>query len=566
MPAQIFNSVSELAQESFAGELVYWLSSGKLNKPHYLRNDYEIPSRYLHCNDGSDSEAPATYDTSITKKSECYPMNSSSTDEKMPQPIIVTWDSEDDKHHPRNWRLSKKAIVSFIMGICTQTLYMGAAIYTPGQSAMLEHFGTTTTKLALGVTLFIWGYGISSLWVAPMSENPIFGGRLYVYVASHFLFIIFQIPTALTNHVAPFAVLRLLAGCMAAPCLNTGAATYADLFAFPQLAYAIIIWGAAAISGPFIGPILGASMFVARGWRMIFWFLAILAGFIFIFLVLLFPETNEQALLMKKARYLRKRLNNPNIVSEWEILGKNQKTSHVLKHIFWRPLELTIKEPVLALLDIHLALVYFLFYLFFESFPLVFDETYHWTTITQTCAYLAMVVGIVITAGPYGLLLHKKLVQPIKNDTKANPIAIFSSVAILASLLIPVGMLIFGWTSSPRIHWIVPLIGLTIWGSGCWVIFQAYLSLIGSIYPPSRVASAYASNGIARAMLGGAAPLFGRALFHNISIDDFPIGWGSTILGIIALALLGLPIYLLIKGNELRNRAYAKYGGGDPDA
>lgn len=35
-------------------------------------------------------------------------------------------------------------------------------------------------------------------------------------------------------------------------------------------------------------------------------------------------------------------------------------------------------------------------------------------------------------------------------------------LALVAAVLLPSGMFIYAWTAKPSIHWIIPLIGLTV--------------------------------------------------------------------------------------------------------
>lgn len=48
-----------------------------------------------------------------------------------------------------------------------------------------------------------------------------------------------------------------------------------------------------------------------------------------------------------------------------------------------------------------------------------------------------------------------------KYVTKKGPEARLC-LALVAAVLLPTGMLIYAWTARPSIHWIVPLIGLTV--------------------------------------------------------------------------------------------------------
>lgn len=560
----ILYSIKSLLRDSFGGEIVYRISGRRFCKPEFEKNSYVIPKKYLvkvSPSNGSIGESSAKSESTDEKEtSEKQIQANNSTSNPDERYIMVDWDGPDDLANPYNWPVFKKTIVAIVMALITASLYMGSALFTPAEAQLVVHFDTSVTKVTLGLSLFVWGYGLASLWFSPMSESPFFGGRNYIYLFCQFFFAILQIPTALSNHIAPFAVLRLLAGFMAAPPLSTGGATFNDIFRFPHVVYALIIWSVGGIMGPCIGPLIGGALVQHNSWRWAFWYLLIQASAVLGLMIFLFPETSSQAILMRKARSLRRRTGNPNIMAPGDIEKRALKTSVLLKRIFWNPIKLTIREPVLLLINIHLGLMYAIMYLYFEAVPISYGQIYHFNYVQQGLSYVSVLVGCYLMAAFYIPYLHFWLIKPSLGGRQIDPYGIFGNAAILSAIMPPIGILIFGWTSFDGCHWIVSMIGNAIFGAAIWLMFQSYLSFLSNLYPPSQIASAFASNSVARAVLAAAFPLFARAMYNHTAIEGFPVGWGSSILAFISIPLIGLPIYMRLKGEHLHELALQKYG------
>lgn len=82
-------------------------------------------------------------------------------------------------------------------------------------------FGTNHTIATLGLTLFVIGYGVGPLFLAPLSEIPAIG-RNPPYVITLAIFVILQPITATVQNIPGFLVLRFLAGFVGSPALATG--------------------------------------------------------------------------------------------------------------------------------------------------------------------------------------------------------------------------------------------------------------------------------------------------------------------------------------------------------
>lgn len=107
----------------------------------------------------------------------------------------------------------------------------------------------------------------------------------------------------------------------------------------------------------------------------------------------------------------------------------------------------------------------------------------------------------------------------------------------------------FGWTSFSSIAPYSPLAAYGVFQCAVFLLFQGFLGYLGEVYP-IYTASAYASNGLFRALLGGAFPLFSSQMFHALTIQG-----GCSLLGGLALLLLPITAAFFLYGGRLRARS-----------
>ena len=272
----------------------------------------------------------------------------------------------------------------------------------------MQTFGVSQVKATLGLTLFVAGYGLGPMIWAPMSEIPQIG-RNPVYIGTLIVFVIFQVPTALAVNFAMLLCFRFLTGFIGSPVLATGGASISDMFAPKKRAYAIGIWGIAAVCGPVLGPLVGGFAAQAKGWTWTIWELMWLCGFSLVIFIFFLPETSSTNILYRRTRRLRKLTGiqtlscQPEIMAE-HMTGKevspNQQTSYlplillpqVVLIALVRPITLNL-EPIVFLLNLYIALIYGLLYIWFESFPIVFVDIYGFDLGQEGLAFVGILVG-----------------------------------------------------------------------------------------------------------------------------------------------------------------------------
>ena len=461
--------------------------------------------------------------------------------------ILVDWYTTDDPANPQNWTNWKRGFVAMQICFYTFAVYSGSAIYTSSELQVIQVFGIGPTAASLPLSLYVLAYGIGPLFFSPLSEIPAIG-RNPVYMATFFLFVIISIPTALVKNFAGLLVLRFIQGFLGSPCLATGGASMQDMYSLLKLPYALTFWVSAAYCGPALGPLLSGFAVPVKGWRWSLWEILWISGPVLVLMMICTPETSTPNILLRRAARLRKLTGDERLRSQSEINQKGLKPSAVLVDALIKPLEITIKDPAIAFVNVYSSIVYGIYYSFFEVFPLVYPVMYGLnlgeTGIVFTCVFVACVIGLLT----YVSYLYFYLVPDIMaHGLRAQEHRL---VPALIGVFGPViGLFLFAWTANPSIHWIASVIGITIYAAAAFVVFQCIFVYVPLSYP-QYAASLFASNDFFRSSLACGSILFARPLFINLGVGKgVSLLGGLSVIGVIGM--FGLYFY----GAKLRARS-----------
>ncbi|KAF7297113.1 Benomyl methotrexate resistance protein [Mycena indigotica] len=557
--------VADLFRDSTVGQIVNYVSNGRLLPYPEQRRGYVVPKHYLLPAQLSDSlngtpvasDAatlcdPKTPNTHLKRESTLVEdLEKNIIDEKtIPDPYLVDWEGDSDPENPRNWTFKKRAFTAFCISFLTFSIYIGSAIYTSSIPGLMVEYNVSLTKATLGLTLYVVGYGLGPMFLSPLQELPLLG-RNPVYMAGLLLFVIFQIPIVKATNMNTVLAMRFFTGFFGSPALATGGASMADIFPGSQLAYVLGVWALGAVAGPITGPVIGGFAAQAKSWRWPMMELIWITSFAVVFLSIFLPETYEPTILLRRAERLRKLTGNRNIRTAAEREQESKKATDIAYEALIRPVILS-KEPALAFASIYLGFVYGLFYLWFEAFPLVFTDIYHFNLGVSSLPFLGFIVTGTLTYTVYCLYQKYHIAPRVDRIEAANlKVApeIRLEIGLMASIFIPASILIFGFASRSTVHWIVPVIGASLYLPGIFLVFQSILMYVSTAYE-DHAASVLAGNDLFRSTIASVFPLFGRAFFVNLGL-----GPGSALLAGISFVLM--PVYwLLLKyGHVLRQRS-----------
>lgn len=218
---------------------------------------------------------------------------------------------------------------------------------------------------------------------------------------------------------------------------------------------------------------IGGFVASAKGWRWTFWVLAIIGGVIQIISFIIMRETHPKVLLDRRALHLRKSTGNP------ELRSKTARTitpQQAILQVLVRPTMLLIRSPILLLMSLYVAFIFGVMYLLFSTFEGVFQVQYGFSIAMSGLVYLglgiAAVTGIVIFTffNPriQAACMKRDRVSIIKPEYRLVMMIWFSPC-------IPIGLLIYGWTTYYKVHWFVPILGTVFVGYGAFFVLVSLL-------------------------------------------------------------------------------------------
>ncbi|KAJ6093057.1 hypothetical protein N7486_008346 [Penicillium sp. IBT 16267x] len=438
----------------------------------------------------------------------------------------VDWDLEDDPVNPKNWTMGYTAMGILFLSWNTLIVVLYSTSYTSATAQIGDEFGQSETIVTLGLTFYLIGLAIGSMFMAPLSEVY---GRKPVCVVCMILFTAMIIPCALAKSMTTLIVVRFIGALFGSVMISTAPGMYRS-----------------PLNGPVVGPVIGGFVTQYLGWRWMCWIALILSGVGLVFALIL-KETYGPVLLQRKAARLRKETGDPR---RWSRYDRKDSLYDILKLALSRPFVMAVTEPICIFWDIYVAIVYGILYLCFVAYPIVFQEIRGWSLGLSGLSFLGIGIGVILTIGSEPLV--RRLINKHEKDPetgKVYPEAMVSFICI-CSILIPIGELWFAWTCAPAsIPWIVPLLAGIPFGAGNTGVFiyaSNYLTGSYGIY----ASSALAGNSVVRSILGAVLPLAGTSMYNSLGPN-----WAGTLLGLLEVVIVPIPFVFYKYGHKIREKS-----------
>ncbi|GIK06650.1 hypothetical protein Aspvir_002300 [Aspergillus viridinutans] len=381
-------------------------------------------------------------------------------------------------------------------------------------------------------------------------------GRSPVYVATLVVFVFFQFGVIYAKNFGMLLAFRFITGFMGSPVLATGGASMGDMWSPRIRDYMIAVWASFAVAAPVLGPLVGGFASSAKGWTWTIWELLWISGFAVVLLVFFLPETFAPNILSRRARRIRRITGDRRYASEAEIEIARVASRDVLFEALVGPFALCFLEPIVLLMNLYIALIYGILYIWFEAFPIVFEEKHGFNPGETGLAFLGIMTGAVFIALPiYSYWKYRWQSKHINPDGHLSPEEHLPP-ACFGAVCLPISLFWFGWTGNfASVHWIMPIIASTLFSFGGYLIFNGIFCYEAQGYS-KYAASVLAGNDFLRSSFGGAFPLFATQMFHNLGV-----GWACTLLGCLTVLFAPYPFLLYIYGERIRMRSkYAQHG------
>ncbi|KAL5382725.1 hypothetical protein DPSP01_006284 [Paraphaeosphaeria sporulosa] len=500
-------------------------------------------------------------------------------------PLLVTWSSPSDPTNPYNWPLPRKWATVLLTSLGGLVTLMSGPMLAPALDAISTELSISSAEATMALSIYVLAFAFGPMVLAPCSEV---WGRKVVWVAGGSWYVLWNAVCGMSRGRGLLIAARLMAGLGASaefarpynppkipylplklpkpvtvieqlrvwgtgillPALSlTGekvsGAIVADCFDSDERGKSIAVRSFLPLLGPAIGPLIGGVMVQQVSWRWLFYTLSIFAALLVVLFALFLPETHAQTLLSRKAATLRKDTGKP-FYAEKDISGMTIAAR--LKITTLRPTVMLCTQPVIQLAACLMGYQFGLLYIIHSTFASMWIDQYGQSHTASGLHYFAIVTGC-LTA----LLIEWWAMDAIWARLKASNGGVARPenrvpLMIPGTLLLPIGLLMYGWAAEKRAHWAVVDVGVGVLGCGYILSTTAVQSYIVEAYLDYTASGAAASQ-LPRNVFAFCFPVFAPSLYNSLGY-----GLGNTTLAAIA-TVLGVPApYILWRFGECLRR------------
>lgn len=193
----------------------------------------------------------------------------------------------------------------------------------------------------------------------------------------------------------------------------------------------------------------------------------------------------------------------------------------------------------------YISIVYGILYLTFFAFPYSFSSQRGWDPRVGTLPFLSILIGVLASSLFLAIYSWKyyqtRLVRrgSILPEDRLPPM-------MAGSFMLPAGLFVFAWTSSPDITPVPQILSGVLIGGGIMLVFSSGVAFIVDIYLASS-ASAIAANTCVRSLVAAGFPLAAPQMYRVLDT-----AWATSVLGFLCVIVIPAPILFYIYGARLR--------------
>ncbi|WVQ84823.1 hypothetical protein IAT38_006980 [Cryptococcus sp. DSM 104549] len=451
-----------------------------------------------------------------------------------------------DRENPLDYETWYKWAVTGIVAMATLGVAMASSMLSAGSWEFREMWSGYTDQVYVMITSgFVIGFVVGPILWAPASE--VFGRRP-TYIVSYVPFVAFAAGCCGAPDLPALIVLRVFAGVFGSSAMVNSGGTVADMFEADQRGLAVGVFAAAPFLGPSLGPVIGGFLSVGGGWKWVCALIAFISLILAIVGIVWLPESYAPVLLRQRAARLSKATGK--VYRSVQDLKGNHDIKTIFKKQVLVPWVLMFREPIVFLMSLYMSVIYAILYMQFTSFPLVWERARGWSPGIGGLGFLGITVGLVLALAYIIFYENPRYSKCLEKEGGYLAPESRLPPAILGSVVLPVGLFWFAWTSTPSsTHWIIPMIATVFIGAGIVSVFLSIMNYLVDAYL-IYAASVIGGNTIMRSVFGVVIPLFVIDMFRTLGYH-----WAGSLIGFIAVLFAPCPIVFWWFGSQIRRKS-----------
>ncbi|KAE9987413.1 hypothetical protein EG328_002769 [Venturia inaequalis] len=447
------------------------------------------------------------------------------------EPATTTHSSDKPAQIARDWPYAVKLRTTCIIGAYRFISALASSALSFALPSIAAEFNTLDRKIVsvLPLSAYLLGYVFGPLILAPLSSTF---GRVRVLQASNMVFLVFNTAAGFAQNTTTLSVLRACSGLGGSGPITLAAGILSDCWTPLERTRMIVVYTLPVQLGPALAPIMGALLNEHLSWRWILWVTSISSVVVQIIGFCLLRETHVPAIGSG---------------------GQNKLVSKIKKELtlsFKRPVRIFRLHYSTQLLALYASFTYAVVYATFVSFHDVWEKKYNQNASRASLNFTALAAGEII--GSFGVrpfnVWSYNFLRCRSDDGLARP-EFRAPALVLGGLLLPIGLIWFGFSAQERIFPVVPDLGVAVYAIAGVIILQFTNLYVIDVYE-GQAAEAMSGIYAMRYLVG-----FALSLFISDMFDVLDYGFGNALLAGLSI-LFGWPLPWLIWrfGERLRAR------------
>ncbi|KAH8170843.1 major facilitator superfamily protein [Sarocladium implicatum] len=469
-------------------------------------------------------------------------------------PFLVTFSSPNAPKDPKDLSTPVKYLLTLVLSAAGFNRILVSTIMAPALEPIRQDLSMSSAEAAMSMTIYLLATAFGPVVIGPLSEIY---GRSVIIHSTNVWFLIWNLVCGFAKTKEVLIASRFLGGFGASAVYALAGGILSDVWRAEERGKSLGWYMLVPLIGAAVGPVLGGIVADRLSWPWVFYTTSILQGVITIFAFIVFRETFAPLILRRHAAKLRHETGNANYHTKEEREHAHISAGQNIIYALTRPIRLVVFHPIIQIAAAVSAFSYGLLYIILTSFAQLYLDLYHVSVETSGLHYLTLALGEIVgsqVAGPLMDWYHRRRKSQLSSEDEDPAPEARIPLVFLPSLLVPVGLVIYGWAAVYRVHWVVVDLGAFITAFGMQIAGMPQQAYLIDAYP-EHISSVMAATQFFRSLTAFSFPLFVPSMYSSIGY-----GWGNTLLAFLALFIgVPAPFALWRYGAKLRGRARSTF-------